>query len=401
VSLLSAAERLAAIDRSAVILDTQSCLHARDQLATCEACFELCPSKAIRPGKPPTLETEKCQTCLACLPVCPVGAYSADDAVPSLLNCAVRLEDGPLELLCELHPSAEVGVVAGSVGIRVRGCLAGLGSGAYLALVALRIQRIIFRTEACAECPWCGLVSHILAQIARTEHLLSAWRLDGVLSLITELSEGQERPLWEATNPPLSRRDLFRVAAKQGQVTIARTMSTDHSSGNRPGRDYLRIAGAAMHLTEIEPVANLSLAGVGFCSLTASEDCTACNACTRACPTAALKLGINEDKTYYWLKFSPLACIGCGICARVCEPQALAIDYAPTFVQVFGPKEPAILQEGDLGRCERCNSLFAARSGVRLCPVCEFRRKNPFGSKMPPGIKLRSECSTVEVKNDR
>jgi len=155
-----------------------------------------------------------------------------------------------------------------------------------------------------------------------------------------------------------------------------------------------------MHLIETESIADQPLSGMGYGSLTASEDCTACNACARVCPTAALILGMIEDETYYWLKFSPLACIGCGICARVCEPQALAIDHAPTFDQVFGSKEPIVLREGDLSRCERCNSLFAARSGVRLCPVCEFRRKNPFGSKMPPGIKLRSERSTAEVNND-
>ena len=157
MSFLSAAERFAAIDHSEVVLDAQQCLHSHDQFSACEACFEICPVDAIQPGKPPALDTDKCQDCLACLPVCPVGAYSADDAVQSLLTCATRLETKTVELICASHGSAEMGLSTEATGILLRGCLAGLGAGTYVALAAIGLEHIVLRVDACANCPWVSL----------------------------------------------------------------------------------------------------------------------------------------------------------------------------------------------------------------------------------------------------
>lgn len=401
MSLFSAAERFAAVDRSAVTLDTARCLHTRDRFSACEACFELCPAGAIQPGKPPTLDIERCQTCLACLPACPVGAYQADDALPSLINCATRVESKFLELLCEFHPSAETGTSTDVTGIRVRGCLAGLGVGAYLVLLAIGKKRIVVRTDMCKTCRWSTLVSRIHSQVAAAKRLLSTWEMDEALELITDLPMGQERPLWDAENPPLSRRDLFRLASKQAQVAIARAVNVDHRSSERhPGRDYIRITTAIAHLPEV-PSSTLSLEEMGFAILSVTEDCTACNACARACPTTALDYEENTERSYYRLKFKPWLCIGCEACVHVCAPKAIRVDHAPSFVQIFGNREAAILNEGGLVRCEKCNVPFASRLEKRLCPPCEYRRENPFGSRFPYGVKIQIESINPKVQDDR
>ena len=157
MSLFAAAEWFAALDRSSVTLNTERCLHSQDRFSGCQACYDICPVSAITPGKPPALDSEKCQSCLACLTVCPVGAYAADEAVVSLLNAVTHLEAGALELLCERNPQAGLGFSEASTGIRVRGCLAGLGCGAYLALAAFGLERILVRTDACSACEWATL----------------------------------------------------------------------------------------------------------------------------------------------------------------------------------------------------------------------------------------------------
>ncbi len=81
MSLIDAAERFAAMDHSAIVLDNARCLHSLELNSACEACFAICPVQAVAPGKPPVLDAQKCESCLACLTVCPVGAFSADDAV--------------------------------------------------------------------------------------------------------------------------------------------------------------------------------------------------------------------------------------------------------------------------------------------------------------------------------
>jgi Fe-S-cluster-containing hydrogenase component 2 len=389
VSLLDAAERFASIDRSQIILDINRCLHSQDQYSECRACFEACPVEAITVGKPPSLDTTRCQSCLACLPACPVGAYRADDDVSHLLNCASHVEDQIVELICGLYPHAETGVNPDSIGIQIHGCLAGLGTGAYVALSALGLKRISLRTDACSACKWRSLSLEIRQQAERANRFLSAWDKGDSVICMDEIESPVERPLWDVKNPPLSRRDLFRLLARQGQIAMARAMENGMtSSARQPGRDRLRLLSAFSHLSE--PAASADLNGLGFATLTISDSCTACGVCGRACPAGAIDFKKNEEEMTFSISFSTQKCIGCNICDHVCQPDAITLNHAPVFEQVFGANEPVIAESGTLVRCERCRSWMAAREGVRFCPLCEYRRAHPFGSMMPKKIVRES-----------
>ena len=392
MSLFDAAERFAALDHSAVILDKERCLHSQDKYSTCTTCFGLCPVEAITAGKPPALDTEKCQTCLACLTVCPVGAYAADDAVASLLNAVTHLEGSTLELLCERNTQAALGLSEESTGIRIRGCLTGLGSGAYLALAAFGLESITVRTDACSGCGWGTLSRQVEVQVEQAKQLLEAWGKAETLACVSELDSPLERPLWEAANPPLSRRDLFRLAARQGQVAVARAIEdVGAAASRRPGRDRLRLLGAVAHLPAPQLGYSGSLIDMDFAWVSVSETCTACGVCARACPTSALQFENNEDEKAFTLSLSARNCIGCEMCVHVCAPSAVSVNHTPTFAQIFG-EETMTLQEGELVKCERCGILMSARPGVNLCPLCEYRRTHPFGSMLPPGVQLQLQA---------
>ena len=389
MSLFDAAERLAALDHSAVMLNTELCLHSQDRSCGCEACFTICPVSAITPGKPPSLEAEKCASCLACLTICPVGAYTADDAVASLLNAVTHLESSQLELLCEKNPQAARGSSEASTGIRVRGCLAGLGSGAYLALAAFGLEHILVRTEACSACAWGTLPGLVEAQVKQARQLLEAWGKAETLVCVTELDSPMERPLWEATNPPLSRRDMFRMLAHQGKVAMARAIETERvNPGLRPGRDRLRLLGALAHMPAWQPGYNGSLSDMNFARVCVSEACNVCGVCARACPTKALQFEKNENETAFTLKITTLNCVGCEMCMHVCAPSAVSVEHTPTFAQIFS-EEITILQTGELVKCKNCGILMASRPDVSLCSLCEYRQTHPFGSMLPPGVQLQ------------
>ncbi|MDX9990824.1 MAG: 4Fe-4S dicluster domain-containing protein [Anaerolineales bacterium] len=399
MSLLDAAERFASLDRSQVILDAERCLHTRDQHSECAACFNICPVGAITPGQPPSLDPKKCEGCLACLTVCPVGAYSADDAVTPLLNAVTHLEDQTLELLCELNPACEAGIAQTSVGIQVRGCLAGLGSGTYLALAALGLEQVVARTDACSTCKWAALQPEVEAQVARAKELLAAWGRGDSLRCVSGLDQAIERPLWNASNPPLSRRDLFRMLARQGQVAMARAMQYGQTqAGPRPGRNHKRTVNALGHLPAPSAAENLNLGEFGFGSLQVSAACTACAACARACPTGALQFEKDEDQTTFALKFAAPDCVACGLCVHVCAPDAIRLDRSPQFADIFGDAI-AVLQAGELIKCEQCAALTAKRGATRLCELCQYRRENRFGSVLPPGFK-RNKPVAVEQPDD-
>ena len=389
MSLLDAAERFASIDRSAIILDAKHCLHSRDQHSECAACYEICPENAIQAGEPPSLDAELCRSCLACLPACPVGAYHADDDVADLLNCAIHIDKQAVELLCGHHPHPESGVDSDSAGIKIGGCLAGLGTGAYLALSALGHKRILPRTDACNSCEWHSLSREISDQVERANQFLSAWSEVEPVVLVEGIEKPVERALWSAKNPPLSRRDLFRMVARQGQFAMARAMANGTSSEeNKLGRDRLRLISAVSHLPE--PSNHADLTGFGFATLTISDACTACGTCGKACPTQAIKFEADDNEMTFKIAFAAQNCIDCGICDRVCLPDAIKLNHAPSFEEVFGVKEARVVVSGPLVRCERCKTLTAKREGVNLCPLCEYRRTTPFGSIMPKKIVKES-----------
>jgi ferredoxin len=388
VSLFSIAERFSALDHSALVLNMERCLHSQDRFSGCQACFEICPVSAIMPGKPPSLNPEKCAKCMACLMACPVGAYSADDEVTTLLAAAKRLEGGPLELLCERNPRPTLGASKADTAIRIKGCLAGLGSGAYLVLAVLGHEHILVRTDACSACEWASLPGQVEAQVSHARQVLEGWGKDSSLACVSGLESPVERPFWEAANPPLSRRDIFQTAVRQGRATLARAVDEwgTSPSDRQPGRDRLRIQNALKHLPAPQPARPGSLKGMDFAWVSVSEACTACGVCARICPTSALQFGKYAGETAFQLTFQAAKCVGCDMCMHVCGPAAMNIDHDPTFARIFS-QENVIIRAGGLIKCKKCGAPTVALPGVELCPLCEFRRTHPFGSMLPPGLK--------------
>lgn len=430
MNILTAAERLAAIDRSQVRFDPVRCLHAQDRFSTCAACYDLCPVDSIQAApvessSPPVFNDEACVTCLACLPACPVGAYTADDAVPALLNCLSRLDAARVELLCELHPAPETGLPGSESAVQVRGCLAGLGAAAYLSLALVGVEQVTLRLDACPECPVGRLQDRVESCVKNAQSLLALWEGvpaegapsgslpaagPGAVQVYAGSPEAPlvERPWWSAGDPPLSRRDLFRLASRQGQIAAARAVLKDYEDHSRtPGRERRRLLAFLSRLGPAAPASPAKLQpgvgqpaaghipnGFGWASL--QEGCSACGVCARACPTGALLFDEQEAGSSaaspaptaesFTLAHDPRLCIGCETCVHVCAPGVICIDTAPDLGQVLAIREPLLLLEGEFQHCTRCKARFAARNGAKLCPVCEFRRKNPFGAALPPAL---------------
>jgi ferredoxin len=381
LNLFGFVDQLVGSEHSSVRMDTKRCLHSLYRFSSCENCFSICPASAISAGKPPVLDSKICQNCLACLTVCPVGAYTGDDAVGSLLNSVNHLDGSQLELLCDKNSKAIMGVTDASKGMLVQGCLAGLGSGTYLALVASGIEHILVRTDACADCEWGSLFKLVAAQVNQAKQILESWKKKEDIECITSLESPVARPLWKATNPPVSRRDLFRMVTLQGQTALSRTFDEGKShSDHRPGRDRLRIISAISRFPAPDFNDGFGLGEMGFASLSVAIGCTACEACVRACPTRALTIIKNEEETVFNLKLSVRNCIGCDICAHVCNCSAISVNHKPTFAQIFSDPM-VILLAGGLVKCEQCGILMAARPDVHLCQMCEHQRTHPL--KLP------------------
>ena len=139
----------------------------------------------------------------------------------------------------------------------------------------------------------------------------------------------------------------------------------------------------------------MALDGLPFAHLTVNDQCTACGVCARICPTGALKLITGDDSTYQ-LSFTSAACIACDACVQLCEPAVLERTTA-TFGEVLS-SEVVELRSGLLRACTKCGAKFVAEPDRELCPVCEFRQKNPFGSRLPPGVLRRRTGEAILQK---
>jgi ferredoxin len=177
--------------------------------------------------------------------------------------------------------------------------------------------------------------------------------------------------VWDADHPPISRRDLFHLASKEGQSAIGRLLVGGYlPSKDKLPRDRQRVLNAIHVLNARAGSDNPTLTGLGYALVSISEACTACGICARVCPTSALQFEKLADSSYRLL-FTPGTCVACEACYYVCTPKAITINHTPALHDVFGQSEAVIAQAGEFTRCARCDIQFAGPPGHRYCPACE------------------------------
>ncbi len=371
-----------------LFLEPERCLHRRDKLSDCAACFDMCPVAAIVPGQPPSLQQDVCIKCRACLPVCPVQAYQAPDEITPLLKQVLHLKGKRLELICAPHPQAETGLPETDAALMSRGCLAGLGAGVYLALLAMGLSELVLRTDACADCPLGSLYRNIEQQVTAVQQIAKHWPQNGRIRCTGPLAGENlvRRPVRPTSVPPVSRRTLFGLPETTTSTTL------DWLAGDEttwPATNHLLTTAALISMGQPDPaLPGPVLTGLGLARVTVADNkCSANGACARACPTEALRFEGNGKE--FRLQLLPPNCIGCSLCVHVCLSEAITVDHNPTWDQLLGEGPVVTLLSGETTACERCHSPFLAQAGQSYCPVCEFRRRNPFGSLIPPGFAGR------------
>ena len=195
---------------------------------------------------------------------------------------------------------------------------------------------------------------------------------------------------------PVSRRRLLGLGASTGAAPDVtgltpheRLVAALHALGaGEPGRSEGRSAAPA---SSRDPSAGMAAAAPDLATLPGpaprlrARGCTACGVCVRACPTGALSMRDGGGLTT--LLQDPAACDGCHSCLDLCPESALSVDGAWPWDRVLAG-DPAPVATVMTTTCARCGTLFPTSSGERLCPVCAFRRRNPFGSALP---RLSSE----------
>ncbi len=379
MNLLSLLGSLATDEDSVPALDRARCIHADGVDHACERCVGVCPVDAISVDMPPAIDPDACVGCSACVPACPVGAIAEPDPVMRLLGCAARVDADQIELLCTRHEDVPV-APTGAAGIQIRGCLAALGVGAYIALAALGVRHVTALVDDCAACDLGGLRTEIDVQVERASRLGVTATLSS--ERVTQRTGTQPLPVWQADRPPVDRRNLLRVNGGTDRQSLARFLAGRDAPVEAISRDRWRIVAGLHRLVAsglVQPDA--SLEGLGFASVGVGATCNGCGMCASACPTGALTRTIDGE---WRLEHSLADCIACEACVTVCPVEAVHLTGSPRVRDALSA-QPAVVWSGVPKRCARCGAPLGHDDAGDRCPPCEFRRQNPFGHRPPTG----------------
>ena len=369
--------------RPPVLLDTSKCVRARSRFSTCDACTRVCPTHAIS-LEPPSLDMDACVRCGACIAVCPAGAFRGDDGVIEIGECVARSPAASaVELACSRHPAPEEGPPGADLVICANGCLAGLGSSAYVWLLAGHADRLRVRLDACQSCRIGSLQTQISRSIAAARSIIGD---SGAQPLIAEILDNQgqdwvKRPVIEAIRQSPSRRDLFRRIAGSERAVPEGMIASQQEPSDLPeaALERRRLVSALTVYQSVHPEYVVMGDGglAGLVSLAIDESCQACGACARVCPTAALVL--QRTASSYSLSFRSDLCSDCGACLTVCEPKAIRRQGIPA-ASVLLSAAPVALRQGRLERCEGCGAFFAVAGSGKLCNICSERKRKPLAA---------------------
>lgn len=354
--------------RPRVEVQASRCSRARG--SGCTLCLAQCPVAALRADDElgaPVVDSDACVGCGICVAACPTEALAGVGVSPDALRAAAEGSLG-LRVRCanvRTDGPADEGEPPGEVRTRARrvACLATLHPEALTAAVAtLEPDGVLELTHGeCASCP--------VAAGPQADEVVTLTQ-----GLAARVAPGRAVVRRAVLERPTPGHAAAPVSALPGAAPRSRRAllggSRDGAGPAVPGTgaaaeraDGEGALGARAAMLSVAPDAPLSrpLAGPG---------CTTCAACTRVCPTGALRW--SETASTAVLEVDETACVGCAECVRICPEDVLGLGCTlPAGTRPsFGPSQVTRVR---FTRCARCGvRLRAGEQGS--CSRCSSRR---------------------------
>ena len=334
------------------------CAHSRSEITGCNACIEICSTRAIAPeGDKVKVDPHLCMGCGACATVCPSGAMSyqypraADRGaqVKQLLH-AYRQAGGADP--CIVFHNGDDGrdllraAAIDGLGLPARALpletwhVAAVGLDLLLPAVAFGASQVVVLAAGSEDREY---LDAMRAQMAIAQAVLSALGYPGThFSLV----EARDPKSLEAAVAALS-------PATAPQVPAAFMVSQDKRTA---------IEFAVEHLAKHAPrkVEEIVLPeGSPFGQVLVDQaKCTMCMACVGSCPESALMDGVDQPL----LKFLERNCVQCGLCEETCPEDAIRLS--PRLLLTPAVREARVLNQTQPFHCVSCNKPFGTKQMV-------------------------------------
>lgn len=125
------------------------------------------------------------------------------------------------------------------------------------------------------------------------------------------------------------------------------------------------------------------------------EKCVGCTACAVACPSNAINLKLNTEKTKLVWEFDCARCIFCGRCDEVCPTNAVLQSQEFELAVKFNKDDLKIKGELDVEYCSRCKKPFTTK---RLIAYNIERLKNAGWINEKIEEKIHYICTCPDCK---
>ncbi len=320
-------------------VDAERCVHSQLVSATCRACVDVCPRDAwVITDDALGLIEDACDRCAKCLPACPQTAIKlrqertvipADDQASALFACEVAVAEP---------------------GAGVRRCLHAIGLSELAHLYNKGVRRLIVCRGACEHCN--RGAGQQFDQSVRDLQLLLADRMLPEFELVEQSLDN-----W------LETRSLSLRTTRRGFLTGLRRLANAENVASE--------VDAPLPAACLLPSGDCDAPLVPYQPLIDSENCIACDACTRVCQTQAIALEVDgENRAAY--RIDPRRCTGCELCIDICEVGATSLGH--------WRHAPQTAIHLDTKQCRSCGNVLRVPNGSanaeKYCRICSKTRHN-------------------------
>ena len=390
------------------------CAHSRNEKTGCNACIEVCSTRAIRsdashkgraknanqPAGGIIVEPALCAGCGACTTVCPSGALSF--ATPSATDQGKRLRTmltayaaaGGQQAALLLHSEG-----AGAQLLQDLGRAARSDRGTH-GLPARVIPVALWHTASVGLELWLSAIAQGASQVwvlltaeeAPEYRAALAEQMAVAQAILTGLGyAGQHLRLLEARDA----RDLaaldqtLRAPAAQGVKEAARftalaekratlDLALAHLLANAPA------AGDEIALPTASPLGSLAIN---------TDRCTLCLSCVGACPAQALA----DNPELPQLRFTESLCVQCGLCVQTCPEQALALQPRLWLADAGkARKAPRVIAQAQPYACVRCGKPFGTLKAIENM-LGKLAGHSAFQGAALERLKMCGDCRVIDI----
>lgn len=338
---------------------------------SCNFCKDICPTNAIDIGWEISIDPKKCVRCGGCATICHNGVFTLLDGSDETLINRIEVINSSFKNItiqcngCNNSFKIKHKKITKDMGKLIVPCHARVNEILLLRIRELDFKNVIF-SDCNSKCPYKSAWNGFYQTLILNDHLRKTINMLSSDSSLTTTTGGKLPKDFDGQN----RRNFVLLAGKRAAAFALDIDPTKRQISKHKQHLPIRRQILIEFLKSYEINDHIVKKGtLPFAEIAILGSCDLCGACTHICPTGALTL--NDDNKNTSITFEFPKCIGCELCAKICDREYVTIKDEVNLGSL--KREPITLQELPNIKCSNCEMSFVSATDSLLCPQCEKR----------------------------